>query len=321
MKPVQMRCLFIGGPGRSGTSHVASRLGTHPQIASFPDIELKLFTEKGGLLDLYHSLVQTYSPNRATVASQQFVRMTQAIINGQYGQPALSTLIDQGAWEGVIDQFMSGLLLNRHPTRITHGYFCKRAHGLIQNIGILAAQRSDPCTASTVFLEKTPHALLGASFLEAVAPGSAFLHVMRDPRSVAFSLRAMRWGPETLDTCCEWVRSYCDTYAVARQKAFDTRLDLNEVFIEELAASPQRWSEALTGWLGLPADHTLLIKSSTTVLNTWKNRATQQDLDLLQRELSAVAIQIGYDPDAIGTFARGGSTAVKDLEVEPLSGQ
>ncbi|MEL7152496.1 MAG: hypothetical protein AAFN51_01595, partial [Pseudomonadota bacterium] len=64
----------MGGPGRSGTSFVADRLGRHPDICTFPNVELKLFTEKNGLLDLYHALVETYSPNRATVALDQFNR-------------------------------------------------------------------------------------------------------------------------------------------------------------------------------------------------------------------------------------------------------
>ena len=44
-----MRILFVGGPGRSGPSFVADRLGTHPQVAAFKDIELKIFREKNGL--------------------------------------------------------------------------------------------------------------------------------------------------------------------------------------------------------------------------------------------------------------------------------
>jgi hypothetical protein len=86
------RSLFVGGPGRSGTSFVADRLGGHPQVASFKDIELKLFCEKNGLQDLFHVLVATYSPNRAVIALDQFHRMTQALVDGKYGQPALSTV-------------------------------------------------------------------------------------------------------------------------------------------------------------------------------------------------------------------------------------
>ncbi len=44
-----MRILFVGGPGRSGTSFVADRCGSHPQVATLKDIELKIFCEKNGL--------------------------------------------------------------------------------------------------------------------------------------------------------------------------------------------------------------------------------------------------------------------------------
>jgi len=74
-----MRYIFAGGPGRSGTSFIADRLGAHPQIASLKDVELKIFSEKNGLLDLFHALCQTYSPNRANVAIDQFRRMAEAL--------------------------------------------------------------------------------------------------------------------------------------------------------------------------------------------------------------------------------------------------
>ena len=62
-----MRTIFIGGPGRSGTSFVADRLSNHPDVTAFRDVELKLFTEKNGLLDLWHSLIERYSQDVNTV--------------------------------------------------------------------------------------------------------------------------------------------------------------------------------------------------------------------------------------------------------------
>ncbi len=92
MAPRQtMRILFVGGPGRSGTSFVAERLGRHSQVAVLKNIELKIFCEKNGLQDLFHSLVEAYSPNRAVMALDQFRRMAEALIEGRYGQPALTT--------------------------------------------------------------------------------------------------------------------------------------------------------------------------------------------------------------------------------------
>jgi len=76
-----MRYLFVGGPGRSGTSFVADRLGNHAQVVALKDIELKIFCEKNGLQDLFHALVETYSPNRAVTALDQFRRMVEALID------------------------------------------------------------------------------------------------------------------------------------------------------------------------------------------------------------------------------------------------
>ncbi len=110
-----MRYLFIGGPGRSGTSFVADRLGAHPQVTAFKDIELKIFCEKGGLQDLLHALVETYSPNRAAMALSQFRRMAEALIEGSYGQPALTTAAPAPRWRACFAAFTDSLLEDGHP--------------------------------------------------------------------------------------------------------------------------------------------------------------------------------------------------------------
>ena len=80
-----MRTIIIGGPGRSGTTYVANRIGTH-----FFDIELKILSENDGLSDLRHVLCDHYSPPRAMIAIRRFQQLFAELSIGSFGQPELA---------------------------------------------------------------------------------------------------------------------------------------------------------------------------------------------------------------------------------------
>ena len=293
-----MRYLFVGGPGRSGTSFVAECLGGHSQVAMLKDIELKIFCEKNGLQDLFHSLVETYSPNRAVMALNQFGRMAEALIKGGYGQPALTTAAPVADWRASFGAFTDRLLEDGHPAPLTQERFCEAARALLHRIAVLAA--GEHPAEDTVFLEKTPHNLLAIGFLARLAPGARFLHVMRDPRSIAWSLLAMRWGPDELTTAACWVDSYCRAWSCAEARAAGLGLALIRLHIEEAAAAPAEAGAWLTAQLGLGPSDGLFEGADPKVLNRWTTQADLAERALLDARLGGWAVHFGYDPDHIG---------------------
>lgn len=292
------RFLFVGGPGRSGTSFVADRLGNHPQVLALKDIEIKIFCEKNGLQDLFHSLVETYSPNRAVMALDQFQRMTQALIEGRYGQPALSTTAPAEDWRACFRAFTDNLLEDGHPAPQDPERFFNISRALLHRIAALAAgQRT---SQEPVFLEKTPHNLLAIGFLTRLAPGARFLHIMRDPRSIAWSLLAMRWGPDDLTTAARWVDCYCRAWATAEGHAARLGLTLTRLHIEEAAAAPAESAALLIAQLGLDPHDGLFVGANPEVLNRWTAKATPAESALLDAHLSGWVRYFGYDPIQIG---------------------
>lgn len=296
-----MRTLFVGGPGRSGTSYVASRLGGHPQICAFPEIELKLFTEKNGLLDLYHALCATYSPNRGTVAMQQFRRMVQALIDGQYGQPALDVADPRVDLAAIFDRFCATLEIEGHPRQVSESRFFDAANTLLHALAGAAA--STGCAAPTLFLEKTPHALLSMDFLERIAPGADYLHIMRDPRSIAQSLRQMRWGPGTLQACCAWVESYCLAWRKTRIDAELQGRHLRCLSIEAIAGAPHDAAGDLLGWLSLDPCPDLFVTARQETLNGWAAVCPDDERRMLDDRLGGWAEVFGYRVAEIGVPA------------------
>lgn len=292
-----MQTIFIGGPGRSGTSFVADRLANHPQISALRGVELKLFTEKNGLLDLWHSFIERYSPNRAMVARQQFMRLTDALIGGQYGQPGLNTLASQDAWEDVFATFLQNALPFGPYARTNPAIFQKSCFELIKSIAQLS---TDLDKQPKVFLEKTPHALLAVDFLADIVPGAQFVHIMRDPRSIAQSLRNMRWGPDSLSDCCDWVAGYCDEWVNAQRTAANAGLPISRFFIEDIAKQPEASAAHICNAIGLHPDAGLFHGASLQVLNGWAERCPPADLTTFKKRLAGWVSFFGYSAHDIG---------------------
>ena len=304
-----MRTVFIGGPGRSGTSFVADRLAQHRKICSFRDVELKLFTEKGGLLDLWHSLGERYSPNRAAVAMQQFRKLIEALIDGRFGQPGLARLCPAAEWQAAVDGLCARLAENGHPVRTTEAAFDEAARGFVRAIADLAARQPGASPDAHVFLEKTPHALLAMDFLDRVAPAARFVHVMRDPRSIAQSLRTMPWGPDCLDACATWVASYCEAWLAALARATGLGLTVHRLHIEMIAAQPDDHAVRLCGALGISPEPDLFARADLATLNGWADRIARTELDLLTQRLGCWVHLFGYREDVVGVHRLSDTSA------------
>ena len=294
------RTIFVGGPGRSGTSLVADRLGQHPQIRSFPDVELKMFTEKNGLIDLHHALVETYSPNRAVVGLDQFKRFFFALVDGRFAQRGLVEFADRSRWVNLLQTFCDALTMDGHPVPASDAGFFAASRKLFRDIAGLAAGGMEDSSAPQVFLEKTPHSLLAIEFLAQLSPRARFLHVMRDPRAIAFSLRKMNWGPDDLTECCAWVASYCSAWHVALDRSAVARRSVVTVNIEAIAVDSDFWSRRLCDELSLAANDNLFKRADLTTLNGWQSSCPADDLRLLHRKLSNWAEHFGYRATEIG---------------------
>src|SRR3546814_1475468 len=149
--------IFVGGPGRSGTSFVADRIGRHAQVATFQDIELKVFGEFGGLRDMQFVLVQSFSPNRAEMIFTHFRRMLAAVFDGGYGQPKLKSLVPAGKLETMAENFLDRLQPSGYIERLSYATFNNAARALLNELSELAMELKP---GATCFLEKTPHNLL-----------------------------------------------------------------------------------------------------------------------------------------------------------------
>ncbi len=240
------------------------------------------------------------------MALDQFRRMAEALIKCGYGQPALTTAAPAEAWRACFEAFTDSLLVDGHPAPQTSERLFEAARALLGRIAALAAAArlaENPArnlSECTVFLEKTPHNLLAIGVLARLAPGARFLHVMRDPRSIAWSLLAMHWGPDHLITATRWVDSYCRAWSSAEAQAAGLGLALTRLHIEEAAAAPAEAGAWLTAQLGLDPSDGLFQGADVAVLNRWAAKADPAQRALLDARLGGWVAHFGYDPDRIG---------------------
>lgn len=287
--------VFVGGPGRSGTSFVADRLGRHPDIAAFQDVELKIFYELGGLFDLRRALTEAYSPNRAVMALQDFDAMVRRLRTGGFGQMRLEGAALDADVAQAFAAFRARLLTHDFPAPARQADFNAAARDLL---GALADVARAQKPGARVFLEKTPHTLLQPQFLHELAPGARFIHVYRDPQAIAASLLAQNWGPDAIPAAAEWVRGYYTTWR-ARKGDFDRfGMAIQDIRIEDLAAQPEAFSARLQDFLGLRRGGNLFQGASQDVLRAWRARAAPEMRAQLRDLLGDLGQSLGYSDDA-----------------------
>lgn len=283
--------IFVGGPGRSGTSFVADRVGRHREVATFQDVELKILGEFGGLRDMQYVLVESFSPNRAEVISRHFRKMLAAVFSGGYGQPLLRDLVSLERLEALADAFFARLQPSGYIERLDYATFNDAARALLRGLAEIALEHKPGASA---FLEKTPHNCLQPQFLHELAPEARYLHIYRNPKAIAVSLLNQSWGPDRMEHAIVWVRSYFEAWIDAKARFARFGLPLLDMKIEDIAADTRAMSDTITTHLQLGADDAMLAGGDLELLNGWKAKVTAEDLSLLDEGLDRICEALGY---------------------------
>lgn len=294
--------LFVGGPGRSGTSVFAQQLIEHTHIVGFFDVELKIYSEIDGLIDLHNSFGPNFGPNRAEMALRRLSFLFDALFQGASDQAPLLRFVEKAEVKALIDVLRTRLGFPHNLRRLDDPAFFSAAGAFSQGLADLARRRLDRLGA-TVFLEKTPHVLLHLPFLRKLHPDAAFIHVMRDPRSVAHSLMRMPWGPSELDDCISWVDGYWSAYRESRHWAHVNHVRVLELLIEKVTVTPDKATQLVCDMLEIPVVPNLFPWGEISRLNDWVEKATAENLNRLNSRLGDLATKIGYRADAIGVPA------------------
>ena len=291
-----MKFVFVGGSGRSGTSAFVHRLQTWPSVGTFLDTELRIYSELDGLWDLYWTLVESYSPQRAHAALQRFETLARDITLTTSDFVGLGAHLETTALQTIFGKVREALTLPSGIGRKTDAEtFFQVVRELTED---LAATLPFPDTVPAherCFVEKTPHCLLRFDLLEKTGLNPVYIHVMRDPRLVAASLRGMSWGPQDLDACCDWVSAYIVEMSGVFARARARGRPIHSFFIESLAANGPAYAGYVARLLGRAEDPAVFDTLDLPTLTRAASRLAEADLLLLNSRLGELAASMGYD--------------------------
>ena len=282
-----MNSIFVGGPGRSGTSVFAASLIKHPQCTGFDDIELKIFSEQDGVRDLYYILCEAYSPPRAKIAIERFVNVIEDLIKGTYGQPVFDYQVANAirlATANFIRSFEKETIII--PCTSTN--FKKQFRKYYENIMQIAAYKK---RNAKWFLEKTPHNSLNFGFISELFPDACLFHIIRDPRMIALSLARQTWGPNNLTASIEWVRAYFQRW---KEINLVNEKRVIELKIEDLTKNRFQYSKKITNLLMLEEDSDLFSNFNEEMLTIKKVELSASDARLLDYKLHDLVEELGY---------------------------
>jgi len=187
-----MRPIFIGGTGRCGTRAVRRALGRHPEISALP-AEFRIFSDPGGLVDLYAALTHEWTPVRAGIALRVFAERCEAVTNGHYCRSRTFWHAVGGLeqWRAHCETLLTALSSYRGL-----GHWVDRS--MTTNFFHGRYDATDPLEAinawirgllpSEVWVDDTPCSPLRAPAITRMYPSAVFVWLQRDLRDVLGSM-------------------------------------------------------------------------------------------------------------------------------------
>lgn len=312
--------VFIGGTGRSGTSIARHLFYLHGQLYVVP-IESKFIVEVDGLAELAEALTNRFSVTNALEAQARFFYLMREIMSGKkpraeaiYFSPAVyppqpSTLKDLfenyqealGAFASEIGAsaryFPDRAILIAAMRKLVDGLFEGAAHKL---------QKAGWC-------EKTPSNLMNLPFLWELFPDSIFIHMKRDPRGVMDSLKRKNWAPADLRKNAQSVGNVLGRWRDIKNGLDLTKKNYLEVKLEDLALNTDKTMETIFQAAGLDriqpqarsqfrralANYWKVDLGSSELeaqVNPWKSNFSPQEIAIANDEIGDLIAFMGYEP-------------------------
>lgn len=271
-----MKKIFIGGTGRSGTTILLHGLYRHPQLYAVP-FETKFLSAAGGLGDLVDALTTRYSIEAAASALEQFDHLMRFLLTDReravgsefhmleiFGEEnyyrALNEFVDRVTRIAFVEHYPTGRFgVRSYPSepvgahRFLGRYFPDRSELLAicrDFVDRLFSQKAAQ-QGKSGWVEKTPANLMRLEFLQELYPEATFIHIKRDPRGVVYSQMRQRWAPSDLRGAAWYM---VDTYRAWLDRREHLGLDKRrylEITLEDFVANPLAVLNRITDAAGI----------------------------------------------------------------------
>lgn len=285
---VLARPILVGGCPRSGTTLVGAMLGVGPEVLTVPESDFKW--------SLVHQATAT---NHNLLDRRQVVARLAADPRFRRWGVATQEITETGTatFAVVLDELV-------------------RAHG--RHVG-----KPQPRT----WVDHTPWNIKYARSLADLLPRARFVHVVRDGRAVAASLRRLDWGPTTIDGAAHWWATHVALGLAAERVLGADRVVL--VRYEDLVRGPEETLPWLQEQLGLPTDADAVTRRDFRVdgytrhqhglvaappdpsrVDAWASVLSDRHVEAFERRTGDLLSLLGYAP-RFGSGARSPGTGLR----------
>ena len=256
------RCgqIFVGGSGRSGTTVMGYLVGKHPEAWATMPREIRILTDKGGLLDLVMGpdakVLGTVLPGeRLFRVGKMRGHLQRGKLTLTWGMQAqeLATFLERmrGPWwhrigpDGTPRGFHRGMVAQEYDAALEE---FERAFpmGERQAAAALVSNLMDPPARrarARLWCETTPDNAQHANRLTHLLPHAKVIHMVRDGRDACASVLTKEWGPKTPQAALHWWRRRVQASHGAMGRADQSRvmtLVLEDLIVYKRDESYQR---------------------------------------------------------------------------------
>ncbi|MCK9353821.1 MAG: sulfotransferase [Gallionella sp.] len=334
-----MKRIFIGGTGRSGTTILQHAMYRHHETYTLP-LETKFLVEDGGLCDLVDGLTYNFSITHAQGAVRRFddlmrFHLAERNRNNLGLEFTIPEVFGIAHYYNALDQFIDTITHGRYIEKEALGRFSKALYPseIASRVNSIPKYFSDRDTLlatcreftralfdnkaiaaeRSCWVEKTPSNLLKISFLHELYPDSIFIHIKRDPRSVAYSLLKQSWAPDNIVDAANYMRGTYEKWLKLRNKLPSSTLkNYHEVKLEDLINNPDELLNSLVRKCGLSDyDNNALDLVRASIqsymggdindaglidrkLNAWKFDLSKEEIDMLNHIYGDIIEAMGY---------------------------
>lgn len=291
-----MKHVFITGCPRSGTTMLASMLGSPESCVATPESDF--------FIDYIYKHLNKTSTKSSKVS---FIKFLNA--NYRFKQWCIES--------ADIDNI---------PETITYDTY----NNVIENtINLYIENHSDITTNEVIRIDHTPMSILDFNILNDFFTKSRFIFIVRDPRAVYASVKNLDWGANTALTLAEEWNEYAAMY-LSIKKLFPDRISL--VRYEDILKNTSMELKRLCDFIGVPyssnlnegngfkipsytsTQHSLVGKTlNKHRIDKWKHELNGRDILLIESKCNMTMKVFNYDTTSTIKYRVGAIDKVKAL--------
>ncbi|PHR69112.1 MAG: hypothetical protein COA67_11215 [Lutibacter sp.] len=142
--------------------------------------------------------------------------------------------------------------------------------------------------------EDTPANIAHIPFLAKIFPDAYFIHMVRNPLGVAYSMGNMPWAPTNYSDSVDYLSNVYDRIIRVKESKDFNKIKFLEVRLEDFSNDFNHTIPKLNDFLEIPNDYDGSVEIKSSKVDYYKDLMDKSDFDFLNEKLSKYIEYFGY---------------------------